>query len=119
MATQGILSVVGKKGKVKFKVVAGCNGFNVKNLAKMLKSVIKKGTPLTAQTIYNMAQEVDLGCEDDLFVISDTEILPARDVARYDPFPELYRSTFELPKFNPRWECGIAAFTELIKDKRE
>jgi hypothetical protein len=118
MATQGLLSIVDKANKVKFKIVCGCNGSNIKALAESVKKLFNDEKPITATRLYIMADDHACGCKDCLAVLSDTEVIYHGDGDDLE-ISESYRKTFNRPKFNPRWEVGTAEYTEVIKDKRE
>ena len=106
MATQGLLSVV-NGGKVVAKVVAGCNGHNVPKLAAVLRA-----NPVTKpQELRDAAHAADVGCEACLVVLSADGALHC---CSDDP-SELYRSTFDQPRFNPRWEHGTADCVEVVE----
>lgn len=106
MATQGLISVV-KNRKVVMKIVAGCDGYNAEKLAQE----IKESWPISAQKAYDLAVQHNFGCIDDLVVLLKSKFIFEGD---RDLSP-LYRKTFNKPKFNPRWKCGIAAHTVVIK----
>jgi hypothetical protein len=106
MATQGIVSVIDKTGKTKIKIIAGCDGYNAKKLADH----IKKEQLLDLQSIYDAALALDFGSKSSLVVINKDGFIYEED----DELPERYFQTFDDPKFNPRWELGTAAYTEII-----
>ncbi len=114
MGTQAVLSVVDRQGKVKVKLVSGCNGFKVKDVKKKLKELMKSGHTIDYQTVYNTAYDCELGCDKCLIVMSpNIHIVP--DFLEF--LPEGYRKTFDQPEFNPRWDRGTADYTEVIKEK--
>jgi len=101
MATQGLVTVRSKSdGKVLMKIVAGCDGYNAQRVANILRA----SWPVSVGQAYTMAREIGFGSNEDLVVITATEV---RFDGDYDLGP-LYRSTFEQPEFNPRWEHGTA-----------
>ena len=105
MATQGVVSLV-RKGKVFFKVVAGCDGYNAERLADNLKAMKDH----TVESIYEMAEACDFGSAECLVVMSETNHLFLG--AELSP---RYREKFNDPEFNPRWACGIAAYVEVVE----
>lgn len=102
--TQGLVSVV-ENGKVVFKIVAGCNGYNAPALAKRLS----ENQPFNIQKCLSYSREEDFGCEDCLVVMSDKEI-----ISRAGEIGPLYRETFCNPTFNPRWTHGTAGYTCVV-----
>ncbi len=110
MATQGLISIVDGNGKVRIKIVAGCDGFNAIKLAARIKA--KKLTDL--QSIYDAALAFPFGSESSLVVMNKDEFIYAGD----DSLPVRYFQTFDDPHFNPRWHYGTADFTKVIKMSR-
>ena len=108
MATNGIISIV-KDGKVQFKCVAGCNGMEAEKTAAALK---KLSSP-TIDQVYKVCLDNDFGCKDCTVVQSETEHRCHPDYQEEELSP-LYKEKFNEPGFNPRWERGIAAHTEII-----
>ncbi|MBE3084617.1 MAG: (2Fe-2S)-binding protein [Bacteroidetes bacterium] len=108
MSTNGILSIT-KNGQTIIKVVCGCDGMDIPELAK----AIKKKKLITAEDIYNLARK-HVGCEKCL-VVQDAEgnFFGLEE----DDLPKLYKEKFLDPKFNPRWERGTAAYTEIIESE--
>lgn len=106
MATQAIISIV-KDNKVQFKCVAGCNGMQAPKTAKELKKLKEP----TLDEVYKICMENNFGCDDCLIVQSKNE---HKD--KYgEELSELYKSKFDDAQFNPRWERGTAAYTEVIE----
>ncbi len=95
--TQGMITIT-KGGIVLFKIVAGCDGYNVTRLAKNIKGM--EG-PLTRGRLYEAAITEGFGCKDCLVVM---------DLRSHNfhggELPTLYRQTFNQAKFNPRWDSG-------------
>lgn len=95
--TQGLITVL-LDGKVAMKIVTGCNGMHVKKVAQSIRKL--KRVP-TVDEAYEIAiKEFD---EKEMLVVLD------REKVRFDgddDLSPLYRSTFDQPKFNPRWENG-------------
>jgi hypothetical protein len=105
MATQGLVSVT-RNGKVVAKAVAGCDGYNANKLAQ----AIQANGYFDAEIIAGVAKDVGFGCDDCLVVMDSQGSIIAGD----EPGP-LYRQQFSDPLFNPRWECGICAHTEVVE----
>jgi len=108
MATQGVVSIT-KDGRVQIKIVVGCDGYRAPAVAKQLQL---RGAVPDAAEAYNIAQKIGFGCERCRVVLSDSDTITEDDPDELGP---LYRSTFDDPKFNPRWEQGIAAHTEIVE----
>lgn len=110
MATQGLLSIVGKEDHVLAKVVAGSDGQNVMKLADMLR-----GKAYDPETLYEKAVEAQLGNPSNLVVmrhqVHDEFIVQGVERSELNPF---YFKTFQQSKFNPRWEQGTADFTVVL-----
>ncbi len=97
--TQGLVSFVTQKGDVLMKIVAGSNGMKAQSVA----DIIKDEWPVTPERAKEISEEEHFGSEDDLVIMTDSQIL-AEDPASLG---SLYAETFENPNFNPRWEKGI------------
>ncbi len=104
MATNGIISIT-KENRVIFKCVAGCDGYNAKQTAK----AIKKSDNYTLSNIYDICMDNGFGCKNCLVVQSEDDY-----IAIDGELDNLYTEKFSDPKFNPRWECGIASHVEII-----
>lgn len=111
MATQGIVSVIGKGHspecpKVLMKIVAGCEGYNAEKLA----AALKEKWPVTAEEAYRLARKTPFGSGDCLVVLTpDGELF----FGSADLSPS-YRDTFNQPEWNPRWNLGTADNVEVI-----
>ncbi len=112
MATQGLISIV-ENGRVIMKVVCGCNGYNVKNVAKIIEDNYLENI----QEIYNIAFENRFGCSSCLVVMNESDIIYKGDddISSYP----LYRETFSNPFFNPRWKCGSIENLVIIERKEK
>lgn len=110
MATQGLLSAT-KNGKLLFKIITGSDGYNVPKLAQWLKE-----NP-SAQMDDVWKQAATLFAKDSLVLqLSPTEVICDNEWAKPNLDSEcLYRTTFENPSFNPRWESGIAEYCETVE----
>lgn len=106
MATQAIISIV-KDDKVLFKCVAGCNGMVAPNVATKLKQLVNP----TITQVYDTCLKNDFGCDDCLIVQSENEHLDKYG----EDLPKLYKDKFNDTQFNPRWECGIASYIEVVE----
>lgn len=104
MATQGLIDIV-SNGRMAFKIVAGCDGYNVPTLARRLR----RRKRFTLDGLYRAAVMAGVGCVDDLVVM---------DAATHRGPTDLnprYRDTFAREHFNPRWECGLVDFYERVE----
>jgi hypothetical protein len=113
VATNGLVSIV-VGGKVAMKIVTGSDGYNAALLAQLLRAI--KRVPSVQEAV-----DFCVSCE---FGASRSDYgslciqTPERDHYLSDPeaeLPPLYREKFSDPRFNPRWKCGIAAYTEVIE----
>lgn len=107
MATQGIISIV-KNGNVVFKCVAGCNGMTAKKTADALKELKNP----TLEAIYDVCVANDFGCDECIAVQSASEI---RTINGTEAGAGFYAKNFSDAKFNPRWECGLADYIEVVE----
>lgn len=118
MATQRLLSIVSKEGKVLVKIVVGCEGYNIPKLKKLLRKE-KALLDFTVEDFINAAEESGCGCNNCLSIITPHQVyLSDEGDFNNDELPEdykLYRETFNDPKFNPRWEQGTADYVEILK----
>lgn len=114
MATQGIVAIR-HNGEMLFKVVAGSNGFNASDLA-----VLVKGLPsgCTANEVYELAVQASFGEPDTNLIVQGRkgELCFDRDQISEEDLGPFYRdqAKFNEPRFNPRWECGLADHTEIV-----
>ena len=105
MATQGIVSVLEGSNKVVAKLICGCGGQEAQDVA----DAISEKPGLDAAALYDLADGMGFGCENCLVAMSKDETVFHGDNA---VFP-LYRETFSLPYFNPRWLRGDGARVAL------
>lgn len=110
MATQGMVTVQ-EAGKVVMKVVAGCDGYNAKKLAKWLE----KNWPVSANEAYKKARKMNFGNTETLVVMTETEVQFKGD----SDLPPRYRETFSQSTFNPHWESGKADRLTIITVKSQ
>jgi len=106
MATQGIISIV-KNNEVIFKCIAGCNGMTANKTAKELKKIENP----TLDEVYNICKSNDFGCECLIVQTKDS----FKGAEEDEELPELFKLKFNEPSFNPRWECGLASYVEIIE----
>ena len=113
MATQGLLSIV-QNGKVKYKIVVGCDGMHIDDLVKCINTLymINK-EKINAYYLYHTALNYKFGCNDCLVVFNETELETNNKELFHGSFP-LYLKTFNDPLFNPRWEYGTAEYTRIL-----
>ena len=105
MATQGIVSLV-KNGAVVLKCVAGCDGYNATKVADWLR----ENPDTDGQSAYEACRRMGFGC-------SDCLVIQTRNCHVWeceDDLSPLYREKFLDPRFNPRWDCGLAAHVEVV-----
>jgi len=105
MATQGLVTVQ-HSGQVIMKIVAGCDGMIARKLANFLRT----HWPLDIDEVYEMASAMGFGSPSCLIVMTADDFRGG-DI---DELPELYRSTFNRPDFNPRWAHGTADYFEIV-----
>jgi hypothetical protein len=105
MASQGLVTVR-VNGQVAMKIVAGCDGYHAKKLAKM----VGDAWPITPYEAYCFAAKVGFG-ERDCRVVIDKETHYSGDD---EELPARYRETFDQPEFNPRWKHGTADYVEVV-----
>jgi hypothetical protein len=110
MATQGLLSIVDKQGKVVLKVVVGCDGMNIPKLAKALR----KDGRVDPQSVHKICRKQKVGCDSCLVVASPDTIICGEGEDK-DEIEKKYRVKFNDPNWNPRWDFGTADYTEIIK----
>jgi len=119
MATQGILSIV-HDGRVLNKLVCGCNGQNVPQLATFLKEVYTSDEllKLDVSELNKYAQGQKVGCEDCLVVMSENN-LPNKFDIEYDgeieDLADDYWGKYNDPRWNPRWDRGTADHVEVLE----
>ncbi len=109
MGTQATLAVM-QKGKVIVKIITGCNGWRMESLKKWIEET---GT-IDPAYIVDKCKSLEVGCDGCLTV----QFGPSKF---YNPINQpvvdtngLYASKFEDPTFNPRWSCGVAAYSLIV-----
>lgn len=110
MATQGTLSII-KDNKVFIKVITGSNGYNMPKLKEAIAQL--PSDEVTPERTHEIAKQI-IGDNDSLI----TQYAPDKC---FQPSDELelvagnrYHDFFFNAEFNPRWEYGIADYTELL-----
>lgn len=106
-AEQGIFSIT-ENGKTKFKLICGCNGESVLVLKRILSQPIE-----SAESLLELALSYSIGCELCTHVMDDTKTINKR--GECPDIPERYRSTFDDPLWNPRYEDGEADYVAVIE----
>lgn len=106
MGTQAVVSIVDEQGKTIVKAVCGCDGYYAPQLAE--KIATKQAH--TAKQVYDLARTLHFGCDLCLVVIDKTNTMYRGGLE----LSALYRSTFDDPNFNPRWEYGTADYTRVV-----
>lgn len=105
--TQGLVTIM-KDGKVRMKIVAGGDGDRAAQLAAPIRAL---GRVPTLDEAYTLAEQVGFGSPGSLVVINETRYKFHGD----GRLSKLYRSTFNRPRFNPRWHYGTADHIKVIK----
>ena len=114
MATQGIVSVLDVDGQtVLYKIIAGSDGYNAAFVAEWVKA---QTAPLTMLMLYEGARKLHFGTEDNLVIQDAVGSLLYNGDGGIGEHGTLYRddTKFRDPKFNPRWDIGIADYVELV-----
>lgn len=106
MATQGIVSIV-SDGKVIIKLITGSNGSE----ANKLKEQLEKSWPLDINKAYEIALNFEFGSTDSLVAMDKDNIIFHGE----GNIGDRYRDTFNDPRFNPRWEYGLADEIEILQ----
>lgn len=105
MATQGIVTVR-KGGRVIVKVIAGCDGYNARKLARRLRRM----TSFTAEEVYDTARAAGFGS-------NCCRVVMTPHATRFEGGGRLhprYRKTFTRAHFNPRWKHGTADHVVVV-----
>ncbi|MBP6931686.1 MAG: hypothetical protein KBD48_00700 [Candidatus Pacebacteria bacterium] len=104
--TQGLITVL-LDGKVAMKIVTGCNGMYARKVAKSIRKLERVPT---IEEAYEIAIKE--------FDSKETLVVLDHEKVRFDGEEELsslYRSTFDRPRFNPRWDIGICEHISIVK----
>ena len=105
--TQGLLTIT-RDGKVIFKIVAGCNGYN---LPELIAAVKRLPQPWTRQSLYEAAERVEFGDQACLVVQGESGAM----FLGGGSLDASYREKFSEPEFNPRWSHGTADYSAAIE----
>jgi len=117
--TQGLITIM-FGDNVLMKIVVGCNGYKVKELAKLVKA----NWPVDVEGAYQLAEQVGFGCQSCRMIITASGIFGvSEESGKLENLEEseeftgakLYRDTFQQSKFNPRWAYGIADRLQIVK----
>ena len=108
MGTQAVVSVQCKQtDQVLMKIITGMDGQEASRLARQLRS----RWPMSIEDVYRLALLM-FDCPESLVVMTQERAIHDEDQG---PLDARYLSTFDRPEFNPRWECGLADFTEIVR----
>jgi len=107
--TQGLLTIL-KNGKVYYKVVCGCDGFEIPKL----KRSVRKTSPRNIKELWERARKLSVGCDSCLVVISKSKMYFKGETDDWKRAEPIYRTTYNQPDFNPRWDIGSADYMEKI-----
>lgn len=110
MSTPGTLAIV-QQGKVIYKIVAGCNGYNVEKL----KEFFKKSPPKDLDDIIFYTINFNVGCPGCIVI----QGLNDGKLNNYNLDEKLldYENVdlFNNPLFNPRRKDGTAAYSLTVE----
>lgn len=111
--TQGLLTIVYDR-RVIMKVVVGCSGTHVRELAKFLR---RKQIAPSAHQMELLAEKYDVGCRDCRVILTGFRgaVQIHTKAEEWNDPDDLYRSTFKRPRFNPRWKRGDGAITSIVR----
>ena len=117
MGTQAVVSLTDNYGRTLFKVVAGVNGANASAFAAKLRGLYHWPT---IRHVYNLAAACELGSPSCLVVMTPRSCLynpeePEQQEGGEDELSPRYREKFPLPLVNPRWECGLADHSLMVR----
>lgn len=120
MSTQGVVTILNRKGESFIKIIAGCNGDQSKPLAKAIKGQLwEEQDDIDPMDVEELCKYFHFGCEDCLVIMKNGEItnkgMDEEVKGLENGTYERYLNTFKDPKFNPRWKYGTAACTEVVK----
>jgi hypothetical protein len=108
MSTNGVVIITDGDNNIHAKVIAGCNGFAARELARVL---VGSGAN-TLQAIYDLAHFADFGCRGCLVVMSATEAVKLFE----DDIPQRYWDSYWYADVNPIDPAGSVGweFRELV-----
>jgi hypothetical protein len=113
MGTQGLISLV-RNGEVVRKIVVGCSGMHVPDLAAELR----KNQTDDPEALVRMARGFEVGCSGCLVVQTGPTSFVLPDGFAFEQDDKdfrRWRDTFANPVFNPRWDNGTAAYIEVVE----
>lgn len=108
MATQGMVSVV-SNGSVVMKIIVGSDGYNASKLADWLSF----HPEANANEVYEYSLSIEFGSRSCLVVQTSPDEYVLDSVE--GDLPELYKTKFDDPRFNPRWEIGSVDHLVIIQ----
>jgi hypothetical protein len=111
MGTQGVFSVT-EAGKTLIKVICGCNGMNIPKL----EQYVQQHKVDTVPAMWMAVKACEIGCDSCLVIQDSTNNYMSQDIVH--DLGSRYRIKFEDPRFNPRWEQGIAAFVQVLAKEK-
>lgn len=111
MGTQGLVTIM-SGNEVLMKAVCGCDGYNNRKLTYEIKKTKKLNQSITPEKVYELAEKVKFGCDACRIVITADNKVVMKD--QDEELPELWFKTIQNPKFNPRWECGLAERLSIL-----
>ena len=91
------------RGKVVTKIITGSDGYNIPALAHSLRNTPPVGTGDLVNRCH------DHGLDNCIIQLGSTTW-----IGDVEYLPPLYKEKFDIPEFNPRWENGTAAYTEIV-----
>lgn len=120
MGTQGIVTILNRKGESFIKIIAGCDGDQAKPLSEAIKSQLwEEQNDIDPMDVEDLCENLHFGCKDCLVIMKNGEFTDKcmeEEIQGYENGTyERYLETFKDPKFNPRWEQGTAAYTEVVR----
>ena len=107
MSTQGMVTIM-DGNTVLMKAICGCDGYNASKLAQK----VKRQWPISDEKLYDLAKDSGFGCDACRVVVTgnNTAVWNNQD----EDLSDLYFSTIQKPKFNPRWESGIPERLSIV-----
>lgn len=108
MATQGMVSVV-SNGSVMMKIIAGTDGYNASKLADWLRI----HPEASADEVFEYSLSIEFGSRSCLVIQTSPDKYVMNSDS--DDLPELYKTKFSDPEFNPRWEIGSVDHLVIIQ----
>jgi len=116
MGTQGMLTIM-KDDEVLYKVICGCNGYNISNLAREINNM--KVSDISDVMLYYIALRY-VGCPDCLVVQSKKRIIYQGRLVRPNEYSDTWKryiKYFRKYDFNPRWDRGEVEYFTAVNCK--